>query len=49
MWMVRAGENAFLFNDFKTKKIVAIGWNGIGPNADFSFKDFAVWLKSARG
>ena len=27
MWMVRAGENAFLIDDFKDLNIVAIGWN----------------------
>ena len=26
MWMVRAGENAFLIDDFKDLNIVAIGW-----------------------
>ena len=26
MWMVRAGENAFLIDDFKEDNIVAIGW-----------------------
>ena len=26
MWMVRAGENAFLIDDFKELNIVAIGW-----------------------
>ena len=26
MWMVRAGENAFLIDDFKDLSIVAIGW-----------------------
>lgn len=30
MWMVRAGENAYLFDDFKNKNIIAIGWNDIG-------------------
>jgi restriction system protein len=25
--MVRAGENAFLIDDFKKKNYVAIGWN----------------------
>ena len=29
MWMVRAGENGFLINDFKDFNIVAIGW-GLG-------------------
>ncbi len=26
MWLVRAGENAFLIDDFKEESIVAIGW-----------------------
>lgn len=26
MWMVRAGEEGFLINDFKELNIVAIGW-----------------------
>ncbi len=30
MWMVRAGENAYLFDDFESKKIIAIGWNDVG-------------------
>ena len=37
MWMVRAGENAFLIDDFKELNIVAIGWelndlSGKSPN-----------------
>lgn len=30
MWMVRAGENARLFNEFKNNNVVAIGWNDVG-------------------
>jgi restriction system protein len=30
LWMVRAGEGAFLIDDFLTKNIVAISWNKIG-------------------
>ena len=30
MWMVRAGEGAYLFDKFHNKKIVAIGWNETG-------------------
>ena len=30
LWMVRAGEGAFLIDDFLTKNIVSIGWNTIG-------------------
>lgn len=44
MWMVRAGENAYLFNEFKDKKIIAIGWNDLGDlskitnNSDIKIK-----------
>jgi len=30
MWMVRAGEGGYLFDEFKEKKVVAIGWNSLG-------------------
>lgn len=30
LWMVRAGEGAFLVEDFLTKNIVSIGWNETG-------------------
>ncbi|QDU21922.1 restriction endonuclease [Urbifossiella limnaea] len=30
MWMVRAGEEGYLFDTFRTEGIVAIGWNGLG-------------------
>ncbi len=30
MWMVRAGEVAYLFEEFKDKNIVAIGWVELG-------------------
>ena len=30
MWMVRAGEGAYLFDEFQDKNIVAIGWNETG-------------------
>ncbi|MDK2946331.1 MAG: restriction system protein [Geotoga sp.] len=30
MWMIRAGENANLIEDFINKEVVAIGWNEIG-------------------
>lgn len=35
MWMVRAGESAYLIDDFLEKNIVAIGWNLIGPLHQF--------------
>ena len=30
MWMVRAGEGGYLFDEFKAKNVVAIGWNDLG-------------------
>lgn len=30
MWLVRAGAEAYLFDEFINKKVVAIGWNKIG-------------------
>lgn len=30
MWMVRAGEGGYLFDDFQRDSLVAIGWNEIG-------------------
>ena len=30
MWMVRAGEGGYLFEEFKDKNAVAIGWNDLG-------------------
>ena len=29
VWMVRAGEQGYLFDDFETKNLVAIGWSNI--------------------
>lgn len=39
MWMVRAGEGAFLIDDFTRKNIVAIGWNQIGDISDVKRKE----------
>jgi len=39
MWMVRAGEGAFLIDDFKSKNYVSIGWNKIGNISDVKRKD----------
>jgi restriction system protein len=30
MWMVRAGEGGYFFDDFRKDSVVAIGWNEIG-------------------
>jgi len=43
LWMVRAGEGGFLFEDFLAKNIVAIGWNELG---DLSKIDSLDKLKS---
>ncbi len=34
IWMVRAGENGYLFDDFQTNDYVAIGWNELGDLKD---------------
>ena len=39
MWMVRAGESAYLVDDFKSKNIVAIGWDGMGDLSAISSSD----------
>jgi restriction system protein len=39
MWMVRAGEGARLFNEFKDKSRVAIGWNYVGDLSGVSTSD----------
>ncbi|MCU0926983.1 MAG: restriction endonuclease [Hydrogenophaga sp.] len=33
MWMVRAGEGGFRFEDFKTDSLVSIGWHEVGDMA----------------
>lgn len=30
MWMIRAGEGAYLVDEFKSRSIISIGWNEIG-------------------
>ena len=30
IWMIRAGQNSFLINEFLSKGIVALGWNELG-------------------
>ena len=39
MWMVRAGEGAFLIDGFRNKNYVSIGWNEIGDISDVKRKD----------
>ena len=44
MWMVRAGEKAFLYDEFKKRCIIAIGW-GIGDVVDLTKDDIKELLK----
>jgi restriction system protein len=39
MWMVRAGRDAFLIDDFKNNNYVAIGWNEIGDISKVKSRD----------
>ena len=40
MWMVRAGEEAYAIEDFRSKKCVAIGWSDGNPDwTQFSDRD----------
>lgn len=39
MWMVRAGEDAFLIEDFKKKNYVSIGWNELSDLSSISSKE----------
>ena len=39
MWMVRAGEDAYLIDDFLKKKYVAIGWNKLGNIGNIKSKE----------
>ena len=42
MWMVRAGKNAFLIDEFNQNEVVTIGW-GLGDLKD-KFKKDIVYL-----
>ena len=44
MWMVRAGEEAFLINDFMDLNIVAIGWE-TGDLSDKSLDEIKQIMK----
>lgn len=35
MWMVRAGEGGFRFEEFKTESLVSIGWHEVGDMSHF--------------
>lgn len=45
MWMVRAGIEAILFDDFVNKNIVALGW-GLGDLKDKSEDDIKNLLRN---
>ena len=45
MWMVRAGEEAFLIDDFKKLNIIAIGWE-IGDLSGKSYDEIKQIMKS---
>lgn len=39
LWMVRAGEGGYLLDEFLSRGLVAIGWNGIGDLAPLNTSD----------
>ena len=39
MWMVRAGQGAYLIDDFRKKNLVAIGWQELGDLLELKDKD----------
>ena len=39
MWMVRAGEGAVAVEDFRAKKVVAIGWGSGGDWTRYADRD----------
>lgn len=48
MWMVRAGENSFLMEDFKNNNLVAIGWD-LGDLREISDEEIASSFKEKYG
>ena len=48
MWMVRAGENSFLIEDFKNNNLVAIGWD-LGDLREISDEEIASSFKEKYG
>lgn len=39
MWMVRAGEEAYLIEDFISREVVSMGWNDVGSIESYDTKD----------
>ena len=48
MWMVRAGEDSFLIEDFKNNEIVAIGWD-LGDLREKSDEEIAIEFEEKYG
>lgn len=48
MWMVRAGENSFLIEDFKNNNIVAIGWD-LGDLREIPDEEIATLFEEKYG
>ena len=48
MWMVRAGENSFLMEDFKNNNLVAIGWD-LGDLREISDEEIESSFKEKYG
>ena len=48
MWMVRAGENSFLMEDFKNNNIVAIGWD-LGDLREIPDEEIATLFEEKYG
>lgn len=42
IWMVRAGEGAYRFDDFKESSVVAIGWRLLGNLAEYKDKNSII-------
>ena len=48
MWMVRAQRGGRLFEEFKTRSVVAIGWNEMGDMQSFKSRDDFIREVAAR-
>jgi restriction system protein len=47
-WMVRAGRDAVLIDDFREQSLVSIGWHELGPFSSFSSKEELARAVAAR-
>lgn len=48
MWMVRAGEGGYLFDEFRKDSLVAIGWNEVGDLSGVNSQDAVRELYTAK-